>query len=149
MPGLEIKRSLGISRGKNDQADTLAIARYAYLRREEITLYQLPSPQLLELKSLLSLREKMVGQRAGYQASTKGMKSFLKTVKASSVIFEAQEQMIKELNKQILKVKKQMMEIITLDEHLKKTFDLVTSVKGVGPVVGTTMMVYTKLFYGF
>ena len=149
VPGLEIKRSLGISRGKNDRADALAIARYAYLRREGITIYQLPSPQLLELKSLLSLREKMVGQRAGYQASKKEMKSFLKIVKDSSVIFEAQEQMIKELNKQILRVEKQMMEIISQDEHLKKTFDLVTSVKGVGPVVGTTMMVYTNCFTAF
>lgn len=120
VPGLEIKRSMGISRGKNDSADALAIARYAHLRREEIIIYQLPSKQLLELKSLLSLREKMVSQRAGYQASKKEMKAFLKIVKTSSVIFDAQETMIKELNKQILRIEKQMMEIICNDEHLKK-----------------------------
>ncbi|MBX2954950.1 MAG: IS110 family transposase [Cyclobacteriaceae bacterium] len=149
VPGLEIKRSMGISRGKNDSADALAIARYAHLRREEIIIYQLPSKQLLELKSLLSLREKMVSQRAGYQASKKEMKAFLKIVKTSSVIFDAQETMIKELNKQILRIEKQMMEIICNDEHLKKTFDLVTSVKGVGVILGTTMLVYTNCFTSF
>jgi transposase len=148
-PGLEIKRSLGISRGKNDQADAQAIARYAYLRKEEIEVYQLPSKQLLELKTLLSLREKMVSQWAGYQASRKEMKAFLKIVKTSSVVFDAQDQMIKELTKQILKIEKQMMEIISKDEHLKKTFNLVTSVKGVGLVLGTTMLVYTNCFTAF
>ena len=149
VPGLEIKRSVGISRGKNDRADARVIARYAYLRRDEIKIYKLPSKQLLELKSLLSLREKMVSQRAGYHASKKEMKVFLKVVKATSVLFEAQEQMIKELNKQILRVEKQMMELISQDEHLKKTYDLVTSVKGVGLVVGITMLVYTNCFTAF
>lgn len=147
--GLEVKRSLGISRGKNDQADAQAIARYAYLRREEIEVHQLPSKKLLELKTLLSLREKMVSQRAGYQASRKEMKAFLKIVKTSSVVFEAQEQLVKELTKQILKIEKQMVDIIAKDEHLKKTFDLVTSVKGVGLVLGTTMLVYTNCFTAF
>lgn len=149
VPGLEIKRSVGISRGKNDRADAKIIARYAYLRKNEIKIYQLPSKQLLELKSLLSLREKMVSQRAGYQASKKEMKSFFKIIKTSSVLFEAQEQIIKELNKQILRVEKQMIELINQDEHLKKTFNLVTSVKGVGLVVGITMIVYTNCFTSF
>jgi transposase len=147
--GLEIKRSLGINRGKNDQADAQAIARYAYLRREEIKVHQLPSTSLLELKSLLSLREKMVTQRAGYQSSKKEMKSFLKIVKTTSVIFDAQQTVIKELNKQVLRIEKQMMEIINKDADLKKTFDLVTSVKGVGLVLGTTMLVYTNCFTAF
>ena len=36
VPGLEIKRSLGIKRGKNDKVDARDISRYAYLRRDEI-----------------------------------------------------------------------------------------------------------------
>lgn len=149
VPGLEIKRSMGITRGKSDQIDAQSIARYAYLRRAEILIYKLPSKHLLELKSLLSLREKMVSQRAGYQTSKKEMKGFFKIVKASSVLLEAQEQMIKELNKQIQKIEKQMKEIIEHDEHLKKTFDLVTSVKGVGVIIGVTMLVYTNCFTAF
>jgi hypothetical protein len=33
VPGLEIKRSMGIQRGKNDQIDAKKIAQYAYRRR--------------------------------------------------------------------------------------------------------------------
>jgi transposase len=149
VPGLEIKRSMGLRRGKSDRADAEAIARYAYQRREDIKIYQLPSKHLLELKSLLSLREKMVNQRAGYQATKKEMRTFLKIVKTSPVLFEVQDKMIKELNGQIAKVEKQIMEVIKSDDHLKKTFDLVTSVKGVGLVLGTTMLVYTNCFTAF
>src|SRR6185436_5024865 len=38
VPGLEIKRSLGLRRGKSDRADAQAIARNAYQRREEIKI---------------------------------------------------------------------------------------------------------------
>jgi len=149
VPGLEIKRSLGIRRGKSDKTDAQAIARYAYHRREEIKIYQLPSPQILELKSLLSLRERMVNQRAGYKATKREMKTMLKVIKSSSTVFDVQDRLIKELNNQIAKVEKQIKEIINQDEHLKKTFDLVTSVKGVGLILGTTMLVYTNCFTAF
>jgi len=149
VPGLEIKRSLGIRRGKNDRADAIAIARYAYQRREEIKIYHLPSSKILEVKSLLSLRQKMVIQRAGYLATKREMKAFLKIVKMSSTVFDVQDKLIKELNTQVDKVEQQIKEIINEDEHLKKTFDLVTSVKGVGLVLGATMLVYTNCFTAF
>jgi len=149
VPGLEIKRSLGLRRGKSDRADAQAIARYAFQRKEEIRIYQLPSKHILELKSLLSLRERMITQRGGYQASKREMRAFLKVIKPSDVVFEIQDKLIKELNTQIAKVEKQIKQIIANDELLKKTFDLVTSVKGVGLVLGTTMMVYTNCFTAF
>mgnify|MGYP001075319357 CR=1 FL=1 len=42
---LEIKRSLGIRRGKNDAVDALRIAEYAYIRRESISLSHKPSDE--------------------------------------------------------------------------------------------------------
>jgi transposase len=66
VPGLEIKRSLGIQRGKNDKIDAKKIALYAYRRRDEVTLYQLPEQSINKMRQLLSLREKLVKQRAGF-----------------------------------------------------------------------------------
>ena len=36
-PALEIKKSLGITRGKNDKVDSTRIANYAYEKREKLT----------------------------------------------------------------------------------------------------------------
>jgi len=147
LPGLQIKRSLGIQRGKSDQADAQAIARYAYLHREEVKTYNLPSAQILEIKGLLSLRERLVGQRAGYQATKKEAKSF--SIGNSKLILEIQMKLIREINAQIAKIEKQIKLILHSDAELKKIYDLVTSVKGVGLILGTTMMVYTNCFTAF
>jgi transposase len=40
---LEIKRSLGIVRGKNDKIDARRIAEYAYLRKDNLKPFELPS----------------------------------------------------------------------------------------------------------
>ena len=46
--GLEIKRSLGLVRGKDDKADAIKIALYGYRLRDEITAYQ---PDSTSIKS--------------------------------------------------------------------------------------------------
>src|ERR1017187_4211872 len=69
VPGLEIKKSMGVTRGKNDKVDALRIAEYAYLRREKLEMYTLPSENLLNLQNLHVLRERMVSQRSGYCAN--------------------------------------------------------------------------------
>lgn len=146
--GLEIKRSLGITRGKSDQKDAKAIARYAYLRREEIKPSQLPSARLLELKTLLSLREKMVRDRSGYLNSLREMSSVLR-LRKQDLLFQAQQKLIRELSSQIRKVEQKIKEVIQQDEELDRLFGLVTSVKGVGLILGTNFLVYTNGFTAF
>ena len=36
--GLELKRSMGIKRGKNDKVDAKRIAQYAFLRRDDLIM---------------------------------------------------------------------------------------------------------------
>jgi transposase len=146
--GLEIKRSLGIQRGKNDQLDAKRIAHYAFLRRGELKLTHLASKSLLQLKSLLSLREKMVKQRAGFKSAVNEMKQFF-TVNENKVWFATQKKLINTLDDQIEKVESAMKQLINQDAHLKKLFSLVTSVKGVGLVLGISFIVYTNGFTSF
>ena len=100
IPGLEIRRSLGIQRGKDDRIDAQKIALYAYRRKGEVTPYCLPSKNFIQIRRLLSLREKLVKQRAGYQASLKESKMFL-IRKDNQILFNVMHKLIKELNKQI------------------------------------------------
>lgn len=148
VPGLEIKRSSGIKRGKNDKVDAMAISQYAYLRREQIKTYQLPSSSLLKLKSLLSLREKMVVQKASYQGSIKEMKRLF-SEKTNPVWFKTQKQLLKEFSDHIKNIETEINQIIEEDDQLKKLFNLVTSVKGVGLILGVSFLVYTNGFTTF
>jgi len=148
VPGLEIKKSLGMVREKNDEIDSYQIARYAYLRREEIKEYELPSEDILKLKSLLSLRERMVKHRASYIGNLKELKAFYKKNK-NPLLFKTQERLIKDLSKQIDRIEKEMLEVINNDAKLKRIYQLATSVIGVGLIVGTTFLVYTNGFTAF
>ncbi|WP_410505838.1 IS110 family transposase [Mucilaginibacter rubeus] len=74
LPALQIKQSIGIRRGKNDQIDAQRIAEYAWLHRETIQATLLPAKSILKLQSLLTLRNRLVCDRGGYEATWKEQK---------------------------------------------------------------------------
>ena len=145
IPGLEIKRSLGIQRGKDDQIDAQRIALYTYRRRDEITPYQLPSKDFVKIRRLLSLRDKLVKQRAGYEGTLKENKRFLLR-KENQTLFMIQERLIKELNKQIAKIETELKSIVEEDQQLKRQYDLIVSIKGVGPQTALSIISITNGF---
>ena len=145
---LEIKRSLGIVRGKNDKIDAKRIAGYAYLRRDHLKSFILPSTNILRLQKLLSLRERMVKQRAGYIGSMKEYKLMLKQKDYQS-LFSVHNKMVHYLSKQIGAIENEMVELITEDQMINRLYHLIVSVKGVGLIVAANLLVVTNCFMGF
>jgi len=148
IPGLELKRSMGIARGKDDKIDAKRIATYAYEKRSELKPYELPQEEIVQIKRLLSLREKLVKQRAGYKGTIGEFKIFLKR-KDNKMLFDVHEKMIKELSKQIEKLEDKLDELIKNDKQLKQMYELIISIKGVGPQTALFLIVYTDKFTKF
>ena len=148
VPGLAVKKSLGIARGKSDKIDARKIAKYAYQRRDELMPTQLSGKTITSLKKLLSLRDRMVVQRGGYKSSFKEQSLFLDKNEFKAVL-QAQEKMIIFLSKQIDHLEKQMDELIKNDVQLKELFSLITSIKGIGTQTALYMIVYTDGFTKF
>ena len=148
VPGLEINNSLGIARGKNDKVDATNIARYAYRLRDEIQQYEMPTEQIQTLKHLLTLRDRLVKQRAGFKANLKEQKRVL-SKKSNSLLFKSQEEMIEQLNIQISKIDEKMNDIIKIDNELNEQFKLIISIKGVGNQTALFMIAYTNGFKKF
>ena len=148
VPGLEIKRSMGIVRGKHDKADAQKIALYGYRTREEIQPYQMPSAILERLKSLMSLRKKLVSQRAGHLARL-GEQIQVLEGKADELLLEVQETLIKALAQQIALLEKEINRLIEEDPELRKMQELLISIKGVGHVTARFLIVNTLGFTAF
>ena len=148
VPGLEIKRSLGISRGKDDKIDATKIALYGYRLRDEIVPYDLPSQDVMTLKSLLSLRDRLVKQRAGYKSSLKEQKRVL-LKKDNKILFEIQQKMIQSFSKQIQKIEKEIQNIVKNNGQLNHLYQLITSIKGVGPQTTLFLITSTNAFTKF
>jgi len=146
--GLEIKRSLGIVRGKGDRIDAVKIARYAYRMRDEITLSKAPSKQVAALKKLLSLRERLIKQRAGYKASLKEQKKVL-VQKDFKLLFKVQQKMVVELTKQIKNIDAEMESIVKADAELLHIYDLLLSIRCIGSQAAMLLIVHTEGFTKF
>ncbi len=147
-PGLQIKRSMGIKRGKNDRIDAKILAKYAYLYRNEIQLYRLPSKTLLEIKNLLSYRERLVKSKVALQVAAKELKAHTHRSIHKAVV-ESSGEHIRLFQASIHQLDKQLEQLICSDESLSNLYNLVTSVKGIGSQIAAYMLVYTHGFTKF
>lgn len=148
LPGLEIKRSLGIQRGKNDKIDAKRIAEYIYQKRDSIKPSQLPCKNILKIRRLLSVRDRLVKHMAGFLKDKGENKRFLKQCE-NKILFEVIEKSINDIKKQIDKVEKELDSIIKNDALINKQVSLVTSIKGVGKQTALFIIVYTDCFTKF
>lgn len=145
---LQIKRSLGVIRGKNDKVDAVRIAEYGWLRREELKADE-PCPEgIKRLKSLLGLRSKMVRDRSGYVCRLKEIKNTGEYEKSDPII-RVHSKMITTLTVEIKSIEKQIRELINSNEALEKNSSLIRSIKGVGEIVAAYMICYTNNFKRF
>ncbi len=148
VPGLEIKRSLGIARGKDDKADAKRIALYGYRIREEVRPYQMPKESLTSLKRLMSMRRKLVSQRAGHIATLREQKRVLNK-ELGPILLQVQQDIIGVLDVQIAKIEKELERIIEQDPELQNLYRLLTSIKGIGAVSARFLIVHTVGFTAF
>jgi transposase len=148
VPALQIKRSMGMVRGKNDAVDAQRIAEYSYLRRHTIQKTILPSKTLIQIKALLSLRERMVAQRAGYTASLREMQLAF-NAKEHPELFKPQAELVSKLTKNIKTLDTKIQQLVKADPEIKALYELIVSVKGIGPIVATNLIVTTNCFMNF
>jgi len=146
--GLQIKRSMGIQRSKNDKADAQIIGKYAYLNREEIKGYTLPSNVLMKLKQLVSYRERLVKSKVAIKTAAKELK-LLTDKKLHRLVLEDSDNHVEALNRSIADIDKELKRLIADDPELYRLFELVTSVKGVGLQIAVNMLVVTHGFTKF
>ncbi|PWS32574.1 IS110 family transposase [Pedobacter paludis] len=148
MSALQIKRSLGITRGKNDKIDARRIAEYGYLYRETLQLTKFPSRQIMQLQPLLALRDRLVRQRGGFEATQGEQARFLDRTAALDMS-DVYQQVINTLKEQIRRIDDTMKLIIDSNPELKLNYDLVTTIKGIGKTIAIHLIVFTHNFSRF
>lgn len=148
VPALEIKRSIGMARGKNDQVDAVRIANYAATHKLKLKASKLHGKQLLRVKYLLTHRSLLLKTCVQLQNSRKSMLIACKVVELNDVITDL-EKRIEELKAQIITIQEAIKTELEADDNLSKTFKKITSVKGVGLMIAATMIVCTNNFTAF
>ena len=154
----QIKQSMGFRRGQNDKTDARNIAEYAYRHQDRLRykeadsrVYQRPCPTLIQLKTVHLQRSKLLKMKHQLQNEIKEYESFnmpemqqvavLKTTLSKGVIDKIEEA----INDCEVKMKA----LVKADSALKSTYDLITTVEGVGLLVSVYLIVATDNFKRF
>ena len=147
-PGLQIKSSLGMTRGKEDKVDARRIATYAMEKKAKLNPFKLPSGNLIRIKQLLTYRDQLVRIRTSLKNSIKSHQEYQQISSLDFVTSDIQKQ-ISHLNESVDNSEKQIKEIIYSEKELLQNFNLATSVKGIGLIITAFMLVTTNNFTGF
>lgn len=148
IPGLAIKNSLGIIRGKNDKVDAKRISHYAKEKQASLPNQNPVNPIILRLRHLLSFRKRLVRESAGYKATLQERKEMYQ-VKSNDLLIRMMSKKIKENTVLVKKLEAEMLLLIQTDQNILRNYHIVTSIKGIGPVNALMTIVYTENFTCF
>lgn len=145
---LELKRSMGFKRGKTDKTDSYEIARFAWLRKDELECSVAMPIKLIELQRLMSVREQLVKQCTALRNLAKGLLVTIEKPSKDSGL-KIVNQSIIHLESQISKLEKEMEGLIKTDDKMKSNYKLSKSVKGVGKILAIQMLLHTHNYSRF
>jgi transposase len=143
-----IKHSMGIVRAKSDKADSAMIAAYTYRHADKLTLHQLPSEKLVELKLLLTHRNRLIKQKNRWACALLELKGVESLVDVS-FINAAQKAQLKAIKEQIKQVNAQIKLLFKEDKQLSDQYKLLSSVPGVGLLIAAHVLAYSEGFTKF
>lgn len=148
LPPLEVKRSLGITRGKDDRIDAKRLAEYGVTKKSKLKATVLPSKKIQKIKEMLSLRKQLVKTRTGFINSAKDHRIYEQVLEDNEVSSIC-EGLIEDLDERIEQVDGRIKELLYSDENLKKNYVLLKSVKGIGAQIATQLITHTQNFTCF
>ncbi len=145
---LNVKRSLGMVRGKSDKVDARFISKYGWMRKEELQPMSPLSDAQLELQQLMSHRDKLVSDKASYQSKLKELVSQMGQ-KVNEKMTASMKYVMEILAQEIKETEDSIKELISADQPLQTNYDLVCSVTGIGFATSVHLLIATENFTRF
>lgn len=142
---LQIKKSSGMQRGKNDAIDAARIAQYACRFHDRLRLWQPPRPVIQKLAYLSALRQRLLVARRQLQQPVAELEGFVDKAVVQQML-KACQASLKSLDTDLVTTDRQIKELIQKDDQLKELFGLITSVPGVGATTAAELLVATDEF---
>jgi transposase len=145
---LQIKQSTGIKRIKTDRADSLVIATYACRFCDRATAYRLANNALESLQILHTYRARLVKEKVLLKVPATELRRVINRDSVSRFIYEESQRKVKNIEKEIEKVETLMHKTI-MESELRENYLLTLSVKGIGIITATCLIVHTDNFAAF
>lgn len=135
---LHMKRSIGLTRGKNDKADAYQISRFCYNNRDEIVCTKSSLEEIKKIKSLISERTRIIKLRSVSKVIISEKEYYnqgqIKRAKGLISIFQ----------KQIKEIESEIESLIESNFEIHKNYILMRSVTGIGLITAAMIIAYTN-----
>ena len=143
VPGYNIKHGLGLIKGKSDPVDAKRIREYGERFYDKLVYKQYDSEEIIELKSLYSLRSQLVKARKVLRTGAHARSvSPLQSISANNHLKQA----LLNFDNKIAEIENEIEAIIKANKELKENYELATSILGIGPVITTDLIIKTGNF---
>jgi transposase len=142
---IQIKNSSGKLRGKNDKVDSIRIADYAYTQREKVRLWSPKREVVQQLAHLSAARSRLIEAKKMLKTPLKELDSF-SSKKIAGPGASICSHTLKAIDADLERADHKMDKLIADDPELRRLFNLVTSVSGVGKVTATQILITTNEF---
>lgn len=142
---IQIKRSSGNIRGKNDKVDAIRIADYAYTKRDKVRLWAPKREVIQQLANLTAVRTRLIEAKKMLKTPLQEQDSF-STKRVARQGAAICSHALKAIDADLERADKAIDELIAKDNELKRLFGLVTSVSGIGKVTAAQILITTNEF---
>lgn len=142
---LHLKKSMGLTRGKNDKVDALRICNFIEKNHQEITQWKPSSLTIRKIKVLLTERAARIKMRKQLTSQQDDYK-LMKGINMDKELLKLNLQLVKSIDIQIKNIEKSIEEVISSESDLKNNYQLMKSVPGVGKVLSWIILAKTEGF---
>lgn len=137
-----LKSTGRLLRGKNDKQDSQRLAKYVYSNKEDLKVSTPVSTIIRKLRNLFIERDNIVQTRVAFMNQRRALKSSSSSVKRLTSLIHILENQEKVIETEMIKM-------IQEDTELKNNYELVLSVKGIGPINAACFLITTCNFTRF
>ena len=145
---MDIKNSTGLQRGKNDKIDAQRIAKYACRFQDKTRLVQPDEIDRLQLQQLLTQREMLIKDKGKYTAQISDYKARIGK-EAYAIIRKVDRGIIHQFEKAVETIEQKLEKMISDIPEMKRQYDLLKTIPGVGTVLSQTLVIFTNGFTRF
>lgn len=146
---LQIKQSLGIRRGKNDRQDARDIAEYAARNEDRARLHKAPGREMEALRFYYSEHRSMVQEKGNLKRIIKSQSDMAGDNPYIRPELEENVRLLESVKERCKEIVRRMKKLVSAIPELYRTYDILTSMKGISVINAVALIIVTDNFTRF
>jgi transposase len=142
-----IKWSLGILRGKDDVTDSQRLCDYCYRHADELQATAVLDPVILPLKDLMTSRTRLLAQINSTRTYLQELKHS-NSKEVQTIMEQVHKSALSGMKKSLMLIEEQIRKLVEQSPDIKKNYELLISVPGIGHITAIYIICCTANFAG-